>query len=46
MGPALFAITLESMKSEVDEVALQGTLMNFYLYIKIQRTMHKKCKSR
>ena len=36
MGPALFAITLESMKSEVDEVALQGKLMNFYLYIKIQ----------
>ena len=31
MGPALFAITLESMKSEVDEVALQGKLMNFYL---------------
>ena len=29
MGPALFAITLESMKSEVDEVALQGTLMKF-----------------
>ena len=24
MGPALFAITLEAMKSEVDEVALQG----------------------
>ena len=24
MGPALFAITLESMKSDVDEVALQG----------------------
>ena len=26
MGPALFAITLESMKSDVDEVALQGIL--------------------
>ena len=26
MGPALFAITLEAMKSEVDEVALQGKL--------------------
>ena len=24
MGPALFAITLEAMKSEIDEVALQG----------------------
>ena len=24
MGPALFAITLEAMKSEVDEVSLQG----------------------
>jgi importin subunit beta-1 len=24
MGPALFAITLEAMKSSVDEVALQG----------------------
>ena len=24
MGPALFAITLEAMKSDVDEVALQG----------------------
>jgi len=24
MGPALFAITLEAMKSEVDEIALQG----------------------
>ena len=27
MGPALFAITLEAMKSEVDEVALQGKLI-------------------
>ena len=26
MGPALFAITLEAMKSDVDEVALQGGL--------------------
>ena len=26
MGPALFAITLEAMKSEVDEVALQGKI--------------------
>ena len=26
MGPALFAITLEAMKSDVDEVALQGKL--------------------
>lgn len=24
MGPALFAITLEAMKSDMDEVALQG----------------------
>lgn len=24
MGPALFAITLEAMKSDIDEVALQG----------------------
>ena len=31
MGPALFAITLEAMKSEVDEVALQGKLKTNYL---------------
>ena len=34
MGPALFAITLESMKSDVDEVALQGTLNNYDLFIR------------
>ena len=31
MGPALFAITLEAMKSEVDEVALQGKFKTNYL---------------
>ena len=37
MGPALFAITLEAMKSEVDEVALQGKLNKILkvLHIKI-----------
>ena len=33
MGPALFAITLESMKSDVDEVALQGILLYIYLFV-------------
>ena len=28
MGPALFAITLEAMKSDMDEVALQGTYVS------------------
>ena len=33
MGPALFAITLEAMKSDVDEVALQGTLNNYDVFV-------------
>ena len=41
MGPALFAITLEAMKSEVDEVALQGKHKTNYLKSYVKKNFKK-----